>query len=161
MGSNKLPVWIQGQGALGTYLAVRLAQAGHPVTVRSGRVDAPETRELAIAGRTRERTMVEITPHAPDGPLDLAILTTRAAQAVGTAKALATHLHPEGALATVQNGLVALDVPDAVGHDRVVAMIIGFNAAMVDASTVQVTSPGGITLGALGPGAQDMADRLA
>lgn len=156
-----LRIGIVGQGALGTLFGATLAQRGHRVTVVSSRASQPAPVELRATGRLSATGEVTLAGEGPEEPWQLALVTTRAAQAIERGELAAKHLAPDGLLVPVQNGLVSLDMAEALGRDRVVPMVVGFNAGMADQRTVEVTSPGGVTLGLFQDGQAPLAEALA
>lgn len=147
MDPDQLDVTVIGQGSLGTYFAVVLAQEGHRVTVVSSRADEDQEVTLAIQGRQRGKAEVLLAPEPPELPQDHLIVASRAADAVQRAKDNVPHLADPGLVVPVQNGLISIDVADAVGREITAPMVVGFNAQMADPRTVELTSPGGITVG--------------
>lgn len=160
MDPDQLNVTIVGQGSLGTYFAVVLAQNGHEVTVVSSRADRDEEVDLGIQGRQRGKAKVLLAPEPPEIPQDHLIVATRAADAVQRAKANVPHLAEPGLVVPVQNGLVSIDVADAVGRAITAPMVVGFNAQMADPRTVELTSPGGVTVGAMDDSGRILAEAL-
>ncbi len=160
MDPDQLNVSIIGQGSLGTYFAVLLAQGGHKVTVVSSRADGDQEVTLAIQGRQRGQAEVLLAPEPPEVPQDHLIVATRAADAVQRAKANVPHLAEPGLVVPVQNGLVSIDVADAVGREITAPMVVGFNAQMADPRTVELTSPGGVTVGPMDDTGRILAETL-
>lgn len=160
MDPDQLNVTIIGQGSLGTYFAVLLARGGHRVTVVSSRAEGDQEVPLAIQGRQRVEAEVLLAPEPPELPQDHLIIATRAADAIQRAKANLPHLADPGLLVPVQNGLVSIDVADAVGREVTAPMVVGFNAQMAGPHTVELTSPGGVTVGPMDRTGKLLAEAL-
>lgn len=142
---------MEGQGALGTFFAVALAKGGHPVTVVSSRAQTSEAVELVVEAGKRHEASLTRAPETPEGPFDLVVVATRAGEALEAARRSLAALAADGVVAPIQNGLVPLDVLDALGPDRVAPVVVGFNARAIGREGVAVTSPGGIVVGAASP----------
>lgn len=149
-----------GQGSLGTFFGVLLANAGHEVHVVSSRAGDPTRTRLSVTGRRQLEAEVVLREDLPPEPAWVAMVCTRAADALDEARRATEAIADDGVVATVQNGLRSLEVADAVGVDQVAPVVVGFNAKMRDPHTVELTSPGGITTGALSTGTQAAVDAL-
>lgn len=149
-----------GQGALGTLFSVILARAGHDVHVVSSRAGEAEMVQLSVRGRRELDGIVTLRDGMPADSAWIALVCTRADDALEATQRASKVLTDDGAAATVQNGLRSLEVADAVGTDRVLPVVVGFNAQMRGPRTVELTSRGGITTGALSPETQPAMERL-
>lgn len=130
-----MKIAVVGCGAMGSIYAGRLALAGHEVLAidrSAAHVEAMRTAGLQLDGPDglhRIRLRAETVP--PAEPMDLVILSVKAADAAGAA-ALARPLIGEGTLVvTIQNGLGSAEaVAGQVGADRlIVGIASGFGAS--------------------------------
>ena len=105
-----MKICVVGAGAIGGYMAVRLADAGHEVSVvaRGPHLAAIRGRGLTLIEADAERT---IAPAAATDDLrelgahDIVLLALKAHQITPVAADLAGLLAPEGVLVTLQNGI--------------------------------------------------------
>ncbi|MBN1835979.1 MAG: 2-dehydropantoate 2-reductase [Spirochaetales bacterium] len=167
-------VGILGCGALGGVMAVRLAEVeGIHLEVYNSNPEiarAVEERGLVLLDRGRKtvrRVRLLPAPPAPgagDRPLDLVILATKSVGLVEAARGLLPALGEGGVLVTTQNGLVALDLAEALGPERVVAGVVLWGASMDAPGVYRVTAHGPFVIGPPGPGldrAAAVVDRVA
>lgn len=157
---EEAPAVVVGQGALGTLFAAMLARAGEDVHVVSSRAGAPERVRFEVNGRRELAGEVTLRGSMPDAPAWLAMVCTRAEDALEATERATKALADGGVAACVQNGLRSLEVADAVGVDRVAPVVVGFNAKMRGPQTVRLTSRGGITTGWLDPATRPAVERL-
>lgn len=151
--ASRAPHVVLGQGALGTLLATSLAGGSRPVHVVSRR--AGEAKQVTLRARGRRRTReqaVQLVPEPPEEASSI-VVATRADEAISRAREAEPALAEDGVIVSLQNGLVGLELGEELGEERVVPGIVGFNAQLRDERTVEVTSPGTVTLGALDPAA--------
>ncbi|MES2186801.1 MAG: 2-dehydropantoate 2-reductase [Pseudomonadota bacterium] len=104
-----MKICVVGAGAIGGYLAVRLAMAGHEVSVviRGPNLAAVKAHGLKlITGDKEEVAPVTATAHIADlPPQDLVILGMKAHQVAAVAPQLGTLLHDDTLIVTAQNGV--------------------------------------------------------
>lgn len=153
--NEQRPAIVLGQGSLGTFFGTLLAKAGHDVHIVSSRAGEPERVRCRITGRRSLDAELTIRGQAPDEPVWLALVATRAEQALEAAHGAEGLLAQDGAIATVQNGLRSLEIADAIGPERVLPVVVGFNAKLQGPQQVELTSAGGITTGTLAEGPED------
>ena len=101
---------VYGAGAIGGYLAVDLALAGHDVTViaRNKNLEAIKAGglKLIIGGEERVATNITVTDDpATAGPQDYVFIATKAHQAVGIVDMMQPLIGPDTAVITAQNGV--------------------------------------------------------
>ncbi|WGF88948.1 2-dehydropantoate 2-reductase [Marinivivus vitaminiproducens] len=102
---------IVGAGAIGGYLAVRLAEAGTDVTViaRGANLEAIRKDGLRLAGEdggeTVARDLATAASPAEAGPHDAVLLTVKAHQVGPIAGDLAALCHDGTSIVTMQNGI--------------------------------------------------------
>lgn len=152
-------VLVYGAGGLGLYIAGRLAQAGHAVTVK-GRA----ATVLALRGEPlqmwRDGAYVEVRDITVVDDMrairrpDLIILTTQAGQVRAAAQDLSTPLTEGSRVLTLQNGVDApAELAELIGAERVLAGTIVVIAKRLSHSAVEVIGEEAtMSLGVLPPG---------
>jgi 2-dehydropantoate 2-reductase len=126
-------VTIIGAGAIGGTLGAHLIRAGHDVTLcdaDAAHVAAIRADGLTIEGPVNEFTVPAraITPdELPDG-IGRAIVAVKSLHTRAAAGLLRDRLAPDGCVLTVQNGLTAGPVAEAVGRTRVLVSFVNFGA---------------------------------
>lgn len=143
------PTVVVGQGALGTLFGAVLADRGADVHVVSSRADEAREATLESRGRVRARGEVTLRPDFPEHNAWLILVCTRAEGAVAAAREATEHLAADGLVAAVQNGLVPLEVVDAVGTKRGAPLVVGFNAVQRGPHRARATSRPRATTGAV------------
>jgi 2-dehydropantoate 2-reductase len=103
-------VCVVGAGAVGGYVAARLARAGHAVAVvaRGAQLDAIRAGGLRLVGADGgvEDVRVRASDKAADlAPGDLVVLAVKAHQIAALAPTVAALLRPAGVVVALQNGL--------------------------------------------------------
>jgi 2-dehydropantoate 2-reductase len=136
---------VLGCGAIGGTVAAGLVRDGHDVLVSDADpavVEAINARGLRIEGPvenfsvTVPAVLPEDLPPQIDGPVLLAVKSQHTAAA---AACLAGRMHGDGYVVSLQNGLNADLIADAVGRERVVEAFVNFGA--------DVTGPGVVLRG--------------
>jgi 2-dehydropantoate 2-reductase len=137
-----VPYHVLGCGAIGGTVAAGLARDGHDVVVSDADpavVDAVNARGLRIEGPV-ENFAVTVPAVAPadlprhlDGPVLLAVKSHHTAAA---AAGLAGRLRGDGHVVSLQNGLNAGVLGDAVGPQRVVEAFVNFGADVLEPGVV-------------------------
>lgn len=104
-----MKICIFGAGAIGSYLAVQLARAGHQVTAiaRGEQLRAMQSHGLTLLteGERRHAQIPASDDPAVFGPQDVVICTLKAHQASACAAQFVPLLGPQTALLTAMNGL--------------------------------------------------------
>ena len=104
-----MKICVYGAGAIGGFLAARLAAAGAEVTIiaRGPHLEAIRSRGLTLRFEGREEVLPIPASDDPAevGPQDYVILTLKVPALAGIAEAAQPLLGPETALVTAQNGL--------------------------------------------------------
>lgn len=142
-----------GPGAIGAFVAARLAAAGHPVTVacRTSRTaDEIGARGLVAEDHKGKRTVADVravvAPEEAVAEPRIVFLATKAADA---AQALATwlpHVPDHAPVVGMQNGIMAETLaPMALG--RYVDTVVHFPATLVAPGHSAQTGPGGFEVG--------------
>jgi Asp-tRNA(Asn)/Glu-tRNA(Gln) amidotransferase A subunit family amidase/ketopantoate reductase len=133
---------VLGCGAIGGTVAAGLARDGHDVLVSDADpavVDAVRARGIRIEGPVEEFTArvravpLDQLPGQLDGPVLLAVKSHHTAAA---ATALAGRLHGDGHVVSLQNGLNAGVLGEAVGPGRVVEAFVNFGADVTEPGVV-------------------------
>lgn len=142
-----MKIVIIGAGAIGGTIGAHMFRAGHDVLLCDADEDhvaAINQNGLRIEGPVDEFT-VEIpagTPEQLPGVIDHAIVAVKSHHTRSAAELLRNRLSPDGYVLSVQNGLTADTLVDAVGRDRVVSSFVNFGA--------DVLGPGRIIQGNIG-----------
>ena len=137
-----MKVCVVGAGAIGGYMAVRLAHAGHTVSViaRGPHLAAIRANGLKLIEADRELVASDLTATdriADAGPQDVVLLALKAHQIVPVIDELPALLSPETVIVTLQNGIPWWYFQQ----------IDGDYAGRV----VETVDPGGVLLGAIDP----------
>lgn len=136
-----MKLFVIGAGAIGGTLGARMFRAGHDVTL----VDADEAHVAAIQrdGLRIEGPVEEFVARVPAiAPRDLPDVVERAVVAVkslhtaSAAALLEDRLAPDGYVLTVQNGLTADVLVEAVGRERVLASFVNIGADLMGPGVV-------------------------
>jgi 2-dehydropantoate 2-reductase len=128
-----MEITIIGAGAIGGTLGAHMIRAGHDVTLcdaDAAHVAAIRDRGLVIEGPVNEFTVAAraITPDELPGRVTRAIVAVKSLHTRAAAQSLRGRLAPDGYVLTVQNGLTADTLVEAVGRDRVVSSFVNFGA---------------------------------
>lgn len=127
---------IIGAGAIGGTLGAHLFRAGHDVTLCDADEDhvaAIQIHGLAIEGPVETFTVkipAIIPAELPDS-IEHAIVAVKSLHSVAAAELLRDRLTPDGYVLTVQNGLTAEAMINAVGAARVISSFVNFGADVV------------------------------
>ena len=142
-----MDITIIGSGAIGGTLGAHLIRAGHDITLcdaDEAHVAAIREHGLLIEGPVNEFTVAAraITPGELPDQVDHAIVAVKSLHTRAAAELLRGRLAPDGSVLTVQNGLTADILVEAVGRDRVMSSFVNFGA--------DVMAPGRIMQGNIG-----------
>ncbi len=151
---NLMKVAILGCGSLGGVMAARIAgRPGVDVTVinRNPRIaEAINTRGLTLRrGKSTWTRRVRVLEKVENESFDALILATKANSLVGAATSLKGNLAPGASVITVQNGLVAFDLVDVVGVQRLVPGCVTWGASMDAPGEYRITNSGTFIIGSL------------
>jgi 2-dehydropantoate 2-reductase len=140
-------ITIIGSGAIGGTLGAHMIRAGHDVTLcdaDEAHVAAIREHGLIIEGPVNEFTVAAnaITPAELPDCVERAIVAVKSLHTRAAAELLRNRLAPDGYVLTVQNGLTADILIEAVGRDRVLSSFVNFGA--------DVMAPGRIMQGNVG-----------
>jgi 2-dehydropantoate 2-reductase len=142
-----MEITIVGSGAIGGTLGAHMIRAGHDVTLcdaDEAHVAAIRERGLIIEGPVDDFTVVAhaIAPDELPDRIEHAIVAVKSLHTRAAAELLRDRLAPDGYVLTVQNGLTAHTLIEAVGSDRVISSLVNFGA--------DVMAPGRIMQGNVG-----------
>jgi 2-dehydropantoate 2-reductase len=142
-----MDITIIGSGAIGGTLGAHMIRAGHDITLcdaDEAHVAAIRERGLIIEGPVNEFTVAAhaITPGELPDRIQHALVAVKSLHTRAAAALLRGRLAPGGYVLTVQNGLTADTLIEAVGRDRVVSAFVNFGA--------DVMAPGRIMQGNVG-----------
>jgi 2-dehydropantoate 2-reductase len=140
-------ITIIGSGAIGGTLGAHMIRAGHDITLCDAdhaHVAAIRDHGLIIEGPVNEFTVAAraMTPDELPQRIEHAIVAVKSLHTSAAAELLRHRLAPGGYVLTVQNGLTADTLIEAVGRDRVIASFVNFGA--------DVMAPGRIMQGNVG-----------
>jgi 2-dehydropantoate 2-reductase len=148
-----LTVWCVGAGAIGGTVAARLSRAGHdPVVVDADPQHVATLRDpgLVVEGDGDDPVALDaFSPEAAadlDRPCDLLLLSVRSDD---TQQALAPFADRAGDVVSLQNGLNEDRIAALVGAGRTIGCVVTFAATWLEPGRVQLTAPGGLTIGRL------------
>jgi 2-dehydropantoate 2-reductase len=126
-------ITIIGSGAIGGTLGAHMIRAGHDITLcdaDEAHVAAIRENGLIIEGPVNEFTVAAraITPDELPECVGHAIVAVKSQHTRAAAELLRNRLAPDGYVLTVQNGLTADILIEAVGPDRVISSFVNFGA---------------------------------
>ena len=155
---------IIGAGAIGGTLGAHLVRSGHDVLLCDADPDhvaAINADGLRISGPVNEFT-VKVRAVVPAGLDDAlagerdgirrAVVAVKSQHTASAARLLAGRLAEDGAVLTVQNGLTARDLIDAVGRHRVLSSFVNFGADLIEPGHVLQGNVATFRIGELDPG---------
>jgi 2-dehydropantoate 2-reductase len=161
---------IIGAGAIGGTLGAHMFRAGHDITLcdaDEAYVAAIQRDGLRIEGPVNEFTVAipAITPAELPDSIEHAIVAVKSLHTASAAELLRGRLTPDGSVLTVQNGLTADVLVEAVGADRVISSFVNFGADVMGPGRVMQGNigtfrVGEIAGGAITPRVQELADAL-
>jgi len=127
---------IIGAGAIGGTIGAHLVRDGHDVTLcdtDAAHVAAMNENGLTVEGPVEEFTVpvTAITPDALPDTIDRAIVAVKSLHTRSAADLLRDRLVDDGYVLSVQNGLTASTLIDAVGPDRVLSAFINVGADLM------------------------------
>jgi 2-dehydropantoate 2-reductase len=142
-----MEITIIGSGAIGGTLGAHMIRAGHDITLcdaDEAHIAAIREHGLIIEGPVNEFTVAAhaITPDELPDRISRAIVAVKSLHTGAAAELLRGRLAPDGYVLTVQNGLTARTLVEAVGRDRVISSFVNFGA--------DVMAPGRIMQGNVG-----------
>lgn len=169
-------IGIIGVGAIGGWLAARLASAGHRVTcVARGETLAALSQGLILrTSAGEERASVRASPAAPDEPQDLLVLAIKAQGLADAAEMARPMIGPDTLILPLQNGvpwwfmpgerLCSIDphgrIAAALPVDQVIGAVVHVSARRAAAATVELVHADKLLLGEPGGGTSKRVERL-
>ena len=163
MGEKTILVW--GAGAIGGTLGAHLARAGHDVLFvdRAGdHVAAMAEHGLAITGPVREFKL-PVRARAPEqvqGRFETVLLSVKAQDTEGAARALLPHLAEDGCVVSLQNGLNERVIAEVVGPARTVGAFVNFGADYISPGVILFGGRGAVVVGEIDGRVTPRAERL-
>ncbi|HEV7811628.1 MAG TPA: 2-dehydropantoate 2-reductase N-terminal domain-containing protein [Leifsonia sp.] len=161
---------IIGAGAIGGTIGAHMFRAGHDITLCDADeqyVAAIQADGLRIEGPVNEFVVKvpAITPADLPDTIEHAIVAVKSLHTPSAAALLRDRLAPDGYVLTVQNGLTADTLIDAVGPDRVISSFVNFGADVqgpgrVMQGNVGTFRVGEIAGGTITPRVAELADAL-
>jgi 2-dehydropantoate 2-reductase len=165
-----LKLTIIGAGAIGGTIGAHMFRAGHDITLCDADeqyVAAIQADGLRIEGPVNEFVVKvpAITPADLPDTIEHAIVAVKSLHTPSAAALLRDRLAPDGYVLTVQNGLTADTLIDAVGPDRVISSFVNFGADVqgpgrVMQGNVGTFRVGEIAGGTITPRVAQLADAL-
>ena len=138
---------IIGAGAIGGTIGAHMFRAGHDITLCDA--DEPYVAAIKADGLHIEGPVNDfvvdvpaITPAELPDTIEHAIVAVKSLHTPSAAALLRDRLTPDGYVLTVQNGLTADTLIDALGPDRVISSFVNFGA--------DVQGPGRVMQGNIG-----------
>lgn len=122
-----------GAGAIGGTLGAHAARAGHGVLlcdIAADHVAAINEHGLQITGPVEEFTVQvpAVTPEGLPDRIDRAVVAVKSLHTAAAAELLRSRLAPDGFVLSVQNGLTAHHLVNAVGESRVLSSFVNIGA---------------------------------
>ncbi|MCW2860689.1 MAG: hypothetical protein JWP48_2397 [Actinoallomurus sp.] len=161
---------IIGAGAIGGTIGAHMFRAGHDITLcdaDTAHVAAIREHGLRIEGPVNEFTVDihAITPDELPDTIERAIVAVKSLHTAPAAELLRDRLAPDGYVLTVQNGLTAGTLMDAVGPDRAVSSFVNFGAdamgpGRIMQCNVATFRVGELTGGEITPRVRELANAL-
>jgi len=174
--SDRITIGVVGLGAIGGWLAAKLALAGHQVSgfVRPGTAIAGETLTLTANGQTCPTPVMLSDDPAAAGPQDLLIIATKAMTLAAAAERARPLIGPDTLILPLQNGvpfwfvdgppLSAVDprgeIAAALPWTRLVAGVVHAAARRTAPRAITLVRADKIILGECNNGASERVGRL-
>jgi 2-dehydropantoate 2-reductase len=165
-----LKLTIIGAGAIGGTIGAHMFRAGHDITLcdaDENYVAAIQRDGLRIEGPVNEFTVAipAITPAELPDTIEHAIVAVKSLHTASAAALLRDRLTPDGYVLTVQNGLTADVLVDAVGAERVISSFVNFGADVMGPGRVMQGNIGTFRVGEIAggtitPRVRELADAL-
>lgn len=148
-------VLVMGSGGIGGIIAASLTERGTaPAVVTHNPAIAAAINSDGFVVRDGDRSRCipgrATAVLANDaGIFDVVLLATQPPQVRAAARAALPHLHPDGVMVCLQNGLCEAHVAEIAGEQRVVGAIVVWGASMARPGVYERTSAGGFVIGRL------------
>jgi 2-dehydropantoate 2-reductase len=164
------PLVVIGGGAIGGTIGAHMVRAGHDVVLcdaDEAHVAAIREHGLRIEGPVDEFTVriPAILPAELPDRIDRAIVAVKSLHTRAAAELLRDRLAPNGYVLTVQNGLTADTLVEAVGRERVISSFVNFGADLMGPGVilqgnVATFRVGELDGGVITPRVQELAEAL-
>ena len=155
-------IYVLGAGSIGSLLGALLARAGNDVLLigREEQVKAVNEKGLKVIGIEEFEVKAKASPHAPDEPPELLLLTTKSYSTKTALECARNCIEPETWVLSVQNGLgneeLALKVtPNVIGG------ITTNGAMLVEWGVVKWTGKGITVIGKYPTGKAEFVEEVA
>jgi 2-dehydropantoate 2-reductase len=163
MGENTILVW--GAGAIGGTVGAHLARAGHDVLLvdrAENHVAAMAEHGLAITGPVTEFKLPvrAARPEQVQGRFETVLLSVKAQDTEGAARALLPHLAGDGCVVSLQNGLNERVIAEVVGPARTVGAFVNFGADYLSPGVILFGGRGAVVVGEIDGRVTPRAERL-
>jgi 2-dehydropantoate 2-reductase len=146
-------VTVVGGGAIGGFVAARLASAGVEVTVcdrNREHVEAIRRSGLTVSGAIRMRQPLEaVLPEELEADLGTVLLAVKTVATASALAAIGPRLRPDGFVVSLQNGLQEYEIARAVGASRTIGGFLTFGGHYVRPGEVAYGGPGSLRIGEL------------
>lgn len=162
----RAPILVWGGGAIGGCVAAFLARAGVPVKlvdIVADHVQACRGQGLRIEGPVAQFTQVvdAATPAELRGQYDCILLAVKAQHTAEAVTQLLPHLHRDGVVVSLQNGLCESVIAARVGAQRTIAGFVNFAADYLEPGRIGFGNRGALKLGEMQPGLTPRVESLA
>ena len=165
-----MKLYIVGAGAIGGTIGALMTLDGHDVTLcdaDAAHVEAINNDGLRIEGPVND-VVVRLPAIAPDAlpfGLERVIVAVKSHHTRVVAELLAPRLTPDGCVLTVQNGLTADVLQEAVGESKVISSFINFGADLLGPGrilqgNIATFRVGELSGGIITPRVQEFAEAL-
>jgi 2-dehydropantoate 2-reductase len=163
MGEKTILVW--GAGAIGGTVGAHLARSGHDVLFvdrAADHVAAMTEHGLAITGPVSEFKLPvrAATPDQLRGRFETVLLSVKAQDTEGAARALLPHLAEDGSVVSLQNGLNERVIAEVVGSARTVGAFVNFGADYISPGVILFGGRGAVVVGEIDGRVTPRAERL-
>jgi len=141
-----------GAGAVGGYFGAILAKTGRNLTfiARGTRLAAFKRSGLILKSESGTAETLQINAlEKPEGLFDLIIITVKSKDTAEAAEICKTHLAPDGAVLSLQNGIENMDILSRFfSSDKVIGGVVFGGLSAPDPGTVLYRPAAKITIGA-------------
>jgi 2-dehydropantoate 2-reductase len=151
----KPKILIAGSGAIGGIIAAILAKNNFDITLQTNH---PEFKTVAkkegiqiigYHGSFKQKIKTVLPSDLLDEFFDIVMIATKATDMVEVAKNLLPIINENSMVVSLQNGICEDALAEVVGKDRTIGCVVGWGATMVTRTTLEMTSGGFNTIGAI------------
>lgn len=149
-----MKVLVMGAGAIGGIAGAMMKKSGEDVTLADSfaeHVDRINGDGLRIVGEAGEHlvNVPAVVPGDIEGEYDLAFLAVKAIDTDEALEALGGHLCGDGAVVSLQNGIIEDYIAESIGEKRTIGASTHFSATFEEPGLLNKTSHGGFVVGEL------------